>query len=268
MTSQYTMGYDPEFTQLLDRRNAESHAGYFLPSLKPGFRVLDFGCGPGTISVGLAEAVGADGELHGIDLEESQIETARAAALAGGHDNATFHIGDATNLPFEDGYFDAAHCHTLLNHVPDTRAALAEVRRVLKPGGTLGCRELFVASSFVEPSAEIIEEGWAIFTRLLAANGGHPQMGKRLRGALMEAGFSDIRADASFDFFDTPADVAFLHAFIMDWFFSPRVTGAAVMLGLATPERLDEMREALAEWRDAPSACGAFAFGEALAVSD
>lgn len=267
MTAAYTMGYDEDFTRLLDRRNAETHAGYFLPSLKPGFRVLDFGCGPGTISVGLAEAVGADGEVHGVDIEPSQIEIARAAAKAGGHDNATFRAGDVTDMPFADGYFDAAHCHTLLNHVPDTRAALAEVRRVLKPGGLLGCRELFVASSFVEPGAEIIDEGWAIFTRLLAANGGHPQMGRELSRVLAQAGFADIRAGASFDFFGSPEDVAFLHAFIMDWFFSPRVTGAAVMMGLATPERLDAMRDALAEWRDAPSACGAFAFGEALAVS-
>lgn len=267
MTSQYTMGYDAEFTQLLDRRNAESHAGYLLPRLKPGFRVLDFGCGPGTISVGLARAVGEGGELHGVDLEESQIQIARAAARAGGHGNATFHVGSVTDMPFEDGYFDAAHCHTLLNHVPDTQAALAEVRRVLKPGGVLGCRELFVASCFVEPGSALIDEAWGIFTRLLAANGGHPQMGKELGGALMDAGFSDIRTSASFDFFGAPEDVAFLHAFILDWFFSPRVTGAAVMLGLATPERLEAMREALAEWRDAPSACGAFAFGEALAVN-
>ena len=267
MTSRYTMGYDPEFTQLLDRRNAESHAGYLLPRLKPGFRVLDFGCGPGTISVGLARAVGADGELHGVDLEESQIAMARAAASAGGHDNAAFHAGDVTDMPFEDGYFDAAHCHTLLNHVPDTQAALAEVRRVLKPGGVLGCRELFVASSFVEPGSALIDEAWGIFTRLLAANGGHPQMGKRLGGALADAGFADIQTGASFDFFGTPPDVAFLYAFISEWFFSDSVVAAATQFGLATSERFDEIRGELTAWRENPSACGAFAFGEALAVN-
>ena len=79
----------------------------------------------GTISVGLADAVDP-GELHGIDMEESQIDLARAAAKAGGHDNATFHVGDATDLPFEYDYFDVAHCHAVLMHVPDTEAALAE----------------------------------------------------------------------------------------------------------------------------------------------
>ena len=72
-TSEYTMGYSEEFLQLLDRRSAETHAAYLLPHLQSGFRVLDFGCGPGTVTVGLARAV-EPGEVHGIDMEESQIE--------------------------------------------------------------------------------------------------------------------------------------------------------------------------------------------------
>ena len=130
------MGYSEEFLQLLDRRSAETHAAYMLPHLKPGLRVLDFGCGPGTITVGLARAVDP-GEVHGIDMEESQIGMAQSAAGAGGHSNATFHVGDITALPFEDNVFDVAHCHAVLMHVPDTRAVLSEVKRVLKPGGII-----------------------------------------------------------------------------------------------------------------------------------
>ena len=86
----YTMGYSDEFRQMLNRRSAESHAVHLMPLLEPGMRVLDFGCGPGTISVGLARAADP-GEVHGIDIEKSQINLARAAAEAGGHRNATFH---------------------------------------------------------------------------------------------------------------------------------------------------------------------------------
>ena len=116
-SSTYAMGYSDEFTQILHRRNAETHAAHLLPHLRPGSRVLDVGCGPGSISVGLAKAI-EPGELHGIDMEESQIMIARASAAAGGHDNATFHVGDATDLPFEDDSFDAAHTHAVLMHVP------------------------------------------------------------------------------------------------------------------------------------------------------
>ena len=116
----YTMGYSEEFQQLLRRRSADTHAAYLLSHLSPGMRLLDFGCGPGTISMGLARAV-EPGELHGVDVEESQIDMARSAARAGGHANASFHVGDVTALPFEDNYFDAAHCHAVLMHVPDTQ---------------------------------------------------------------------------------------------------------------------------------------------------
>ena len=261
----YTMGYSQEFLQLLDRRSAETHAAHLLPLLKPGQRVLDFGCGPGTISVGLAKAV-EPGELHGIDLEESQIEIAKAAAAAGGHANATFHVGSVTELPFEDGHFDVAHCHAVLMHVPDSNVALAEIKRVLKPGGIIASREAIIASSFLAPAPEQIETGWNTFANLISANGGHPHIGKDLKGLFLENGFSDARATASFDLFSTSADVAFFHAFIIDWFFSPRVITAATTYGLATREQFDGWRSDLDLWKGLPGAVGAVAFGECVAT--
>ncbi len=133
-------------------------------------------------------------ELHGIDREESVIELARSTAAAGGQANANFHVGELTELPFEDNFFDAAHCHTVMLYVPDTQAALTEIKRVLKPGGILSCRERISASSFFEPNAA---DSWAVLERMLSASGTHPQMGKELKGAFHEAGFTNIRSSAS-----------------------------------------------------------------------
>ena len=263
--SSYTMGYSEEFRQLLNRRSADTHAAHLMPLLEPGMRVLDFGCGPGTITVGLARAVDP-GEVHGIDVEESQINLARAAAEAGGHRNATFHVGDVTDLPFDDETFDVAHCHAVLMHVPDTSKTLAEVKRVLRPGGIIASREFIVDSSFLEPGTENTAAAWAAFANLLRANGGHPQMGKELKNKLIEAGFSEITATASFDIFSAPADVAFLHAFISDWFYSADVIAAATKHGLATREQFDQWRLEHDEWKDHAGAVGALAFGEAIAV--
>ncbi len=259
----YTMGYTPEFLQLLGRRNAETHAAYLLSHLDPGMRVLDFGCGPGTITVGLAQAVPM-GEVHGVDMEHSQIELARAAASAGGHHNAEFHVGNVYELPFEDNSFDAAHCHAVLMHVPETLRALQEVKRVLKPEGIIGGREMIASSSFSEPMGETTDEAWATFIKLLEANGGHPEMGKELKSHLLDVGFVDIRASGSFDYFSSPADIAFLHAFIIDWFFMPRVVEAATQLGLATREQFDRWRLEMDQWKDEPGAVGGLAFGEAI----
>ena len=261
----YTMGYDEDFRQLLRRRSAQTHAAHLLPRLEPGQTVLDFGCGPGTISLGLAQAVDP-GHLHGVDLEESQIELARSAAESGGHSNVTFHVGDVNGLPFADDTFDVAHCHAVLMHIRDTSAALAEVRRVLKPGGIVACREAIVASSFLEPGSAEIDRAWAVFTKLLSANGGHPQLGKELKTALLQAGFEQIQPGFSFDSFGTDADVEFFYGFIIDWFHSPAVVEAAIKHGLSTAEEFERGRVALEAWRRSPGAVGSIGFGECLAT--
>jgi len=179
--------------QLLERRGAETHAAHLLPHLKPGMRILDFGCGPRNIALGLAEAV-EPGELHGIDMEESQVEMARTAAAAGGHHNATFHVGDVAALPFENDSFDVAHCHAVLIHVPDTQVVLAEVKRVLNPGGIISCRELITDSGFFEPELGNLNRIFSIFRDRLQTNSGHPQMSIELKGEFVEAGFSNVQA--------------------------------------------------------------------------
>ena len=259
----YTMGYSDEFLALLKRRNAENVAFHLLPRLKPGLRVLDLGCGPGTISVGLAKAV-EPGELHGVDLEESQVEMARAAAVAGGHDNAFFRTGDATDLPYEDDFFDVVHFHAVLMHVPDTRTTLAEAKRVLKPGGFVSAREVIGDSSFLKPTLGGLDDVWATFQNLLIGNGGHPQIGKELKGILIDAGFSDMEISASFETFATDEDIAFFHALATGWFFAPDTIEVAVKHGLATHAQFDDWRRTLDEWKGVSGALAALAWGEAI----
>ena len=261
--SSYTMGYSEEFRQLLNRRSMETHAGYLLPYLKPGLRVLDFGCGPGTITV-VWPGRWTPERFMVLIWKSRRSNWPEPPPPRGGHDNAVFHVGDVTSLPFEDNFFDVAHCHAVLMHVPNTEATLSEVKRVLKPGGIIASREVVVASSFAEPSTDTLRSGWTVFGNLITANGGHPQMGRELKNWFVEAGFTDVRAGASFDVFSAPEDVVFLHGFIMDWFFMPRVIEAATAYGLATHEQFEEWRAALEEWKGHAGAVGAIAFGEAI----
>ena len=263
-TPDYTMGFSDEMLEALRRYTAENSARHLLPHLRPGMRVLDFGCGLGSISVGLAKAV-SPGELHGIDMEESQVELARQVAAVNGLDNATFHVADVVDMPFEDNFFDVAHCHNVLMHIPDTAAVLAEVKRVLKPGGIISCREMIGASSFTQPDFGVIRKAWDMFEDLLAADDGHPQMGKELKDHILTAGFTNIRVTGSFDMYSTPADVAFIFGFANMWFLSPEITEAAIKYGASTRELCDAIEKAYGAWKDHPGALCGLGFGEVVA---
>ena len=263
-TPDYTMGFSNEMLGSLRRFTAQTNAAYLLPYLRPGLRVLDFGCGPGTISVGLAKAI-APGELHGVDMEQSQVDMARAVATFRSQPNAVFHVGDVTNLDFEDGFFDIAHCHNVLMHVPDTAAVLAEVKRVLKPGGIIGCREMICASSFTHPDFGVIRKAWDMFEDLLAADDGHPQMGKDLKRHVLAAGFEHPLTTATFDVYSAPVDVAFIYEFANKWFLSPEIVEAAIEYGASTQELCDAIRNAYDRWKDHPGAFASLAFGEVVA---
>ena len=263
-TPDYTMGYSEEMLKTQLRATAENSAEFLLPYLRPGLRVLDFGCGPGTISVGLAKAV-APGEMHGVDMEESLVEMARSAAASQGQYNAIFHVGDVTDLEFEDNFFDVAHCRSVLMHVPDTAAVLSEVKRVLKPGGIIACREMICDSAFTHPDFGIMKRSWDMFADLVAADDGHPQMGKDMKGHILEAGFANIRMSASFSVYNSPGEIASIYRLISQWLLSPEVAEAAIKYGASSESLVNELQAAYDRWKEHPGALFTFAYGEAIA---
>ena len=264
-TPDYTLGFSEAILEAFRRFTAESQASHLLPHLSPGQRLLDFGCGPGNISVGLASAVSPGGEMHGIDMEASQVELARQVAEARGVDNAIYHVADVADLPFEDDFFDVAHCHNVLMHIPDTQAALAEVRRVMKPGGILACREMVNLGSFTHPDYNIMDKSWGIFSDLLAADDGHPYMGRELKGHLVKAGFQNIKASVNYDIYSDPDGIEFVYNIAQQWFLSDEIMDAAIKYGAATESLRDGIRVAYDRWREHPGAFCAIAHGTAIA---
>lgn len=104
-----------------------------LLNARPGMRILDIASGPGTLTGILAAAVAPGGEVVGVDLAAGMIEEARRSSPA----NARFEVMDMEHLDFEPGSFDAAVCGHGLQFAPDLERALAEARRVIRPGGVL-----------------------------------------------------------------------------------------------------------------------------------
>lgn len=260
----HTYGFDDFIVDTMKRHTAEANAGYLLPHLKPGHRLLDFGCGTGTVSVGLADAV-KPGEMHGVTMIEPRVRAARELAARGGHDNAAFHLAETLPIPFEDDYFDVAHCHNILMSFPDPLIALSELRRVLKPGGLLGCRELLCEASFSFPDDGALARSWEIFTDLLELNFRHAQIGKELKWLLIQSRFEKVQMSADYDVYSEPEDMEYIRDVFLKWFLSDDTMDTAIANGAATPQLRDSVRDYYHNvWMDDPGAMLAVAHGVAI----
>lgn len=108
-----------------------------LLALAPGERVIDVGSGPGLLAVELAAAVGSTGQVCGIDVSDSMLALARGRKTAPGNATVEYLVGGVERIPYPDDAFDVAVSTQVLEYVPDIPTALAEIHRVLRPGGRL-----------------------------------------------------------------------------------------------------------------------------------
>jgi demethylmenaquinone methyltransferase/2-methoxy-6-polyprenyl-1,4-benzoquinol methylase len=114
-----------------------------LAAIPAGARVLDVGCGTAELSLILARVVGPRGCVVGVDLAERMLQVGRAkVAAAGAAGRVTLLRGDALDLPFNDGSFDAVASSFVLRNLPSLDRGLAEMARVVRPGGRLAVLEL------------------------------------------------------------------------------------------------------------------------------
>jgi SAM-dependent methyltransferase len=175
-------------------RTAENSAGYLLARLPADAHVLDVGCGPGTITVDLAARV-PDGQVTGIDAAPDVLALARQEAE--GQANVRFETGDVYRLGFADGTFDVVHAHQVLQHLSDPVAALAEMRRVCRPGGLIAARDGDYGGMFWFPADPELTEWQALYRDVARALGGEPDAGRHMLSWAHAAGFADVEASAS-----------------------------------------------------------------------
>lgn len=230
-------------------------AGFFLPHLRPGMRLLDVGAGPGSITLDLA-AVVTPGEAVGIDIDPQQVERARALAIERGLSNVRFEVADAYALPFSDASFDAVFAHAVLIHLRDPLAALREVRRVLRPGGVAGSRDV-TSVSFREPSTPLLEEFSVILHQVTAHHRGRPTAGLdfQQRRLLLEAGFARAEGYVQVESFGTPETVrrrGMRHAAFLDETFRQTILDK----GWADASKLDALVAELRAWAERPDSFG------------
>jgi ubiquinone/menaquinone biosynthesis C-methylase UbiE len=260
----YTHGHHESVLRSHKWRTAENSAAYLLPHLRPGMRLLDVGCGPGTITIDLARLV-APGQIIGLDRVEEPLESALTDAASAGVDNITFQTGDAYALPFDDDSFDVVHAHQVLQHLTDPVAALVEMRRVTRPGGLVAARDADYGAFTWWPPVPGLDEWSALYHEVARSNGAEPDAGRRLLAWAHAAGFTDVTATASVWCFSSPADRQW---WSQSW--AGRVTGSDFAVqardrGLASETDLVRIADAWREWGAHPDGWLVLVHGEVLA---
>jgi ubiquinone/menaquinone biosynthesis C-methylase UbiE len=257
LTESYVQAGNPAFEAQLAQRTAEREAAFFLPHLKPGMDLLDVGCGPATITVGLAEVV-APGQVVGIDRDEGQIERSRAFLAERDASNIRLEVADLYELPFPDASFDAAFAHIVFLHLSDPVRALREIRRVLRPGGVVGLRDPDQTTITLTPPTSVLDEYRELRLRIQVVNGANPDVGRHYRRLLLEAGFAGSEANATVRSAGSVVGCREVAAFLKSQL--PGVGRTALEQGWADQAKLDEISAAVDAWAERPDAFYACVF--------
>lgn len=203
----YTPGHGRNATAFMSTRSLHSHGGFAEPWLHPGMELLDCGCGPGTITLDLAREV-LPGRVTGIDLSASQIELARQRASGLETVNASFQNAGVYDMPFADGSFDLVFAHALMEHLARPQDALAEMNRVLRPGGLIALCSPDWDAFQLDPVGSEVDEAIAEYRHLQEQNGGDTRAGHRLTQWAAKAGFTVLATTPRYEVYESTVRIA------------------------------------------------------------
>ena len=198
-----------ETGRALTRRTAQRQAGFLLPLLRRGASLLDCGCGPGSITCGLARHV-APGAVVGIDADPVQVERAAACSTQARLDNVSFQVASIYDLPFAEERFDAVFVHALFQHLADPDRAVREMCRILVPGGIIALRSPDWGALLLAPRTPALTAALSAFLNAYYANG-DAFAGSNGPNLLRRAGCEAVAFTATVEH-ESPADLGLFAA--------------------------------------------------------
>ncbi|GAA2745993.1 methyltransferase domain-containing protein [Terrabacter aerolatus] len=265
MADVYVHGHHASVLASHGARTAADSAAYLLPHLREGLRVLDVGCGPGTITLDLAEAVGPTGEVVGIENVAGPLEHARGHAAARGDTRTRFELADVMALPHADESFDVAHAHQVLQHLTDPVGALREMSRVTRPGGIVALRDVDYDSMVWHPASDGMTRWLEVYRRLARLNHAEPDAGRHLVAWAHAAGLDRLTSSASLWTYATPEQCAWWGATWARRALESTFATEALDQGLLDRAELAQVGAAWQAWSVHPDAWFAMTHAEVVA---
>lgn len=260
-TGRYVHGHAPSVLRTYNTRTAANSAAYLVGHLRAGMSLLDVGCGAGSVTADLAALV-APGRVLGVDVSAAAIAEAGELARSRGLDNVTFVVGDVNTLSIDDAAFDAVHAHQVLQHVADPVRALAQMRRMCRPGGVVAARDADYAAMTWYPEEPALDDWRALCRKVAQAAGGEPDAGRRLLSWARAAGFTDVTASASTWCYADPEARQLWGGSWAERILESGTAESAISSGLATRADLEMMSQGWLRWAAAEDGWFAILHGE------
>lgn len=226
-------------------RTAGQSCAYFLDRLKPTDKILDVGCGPGSITIDLAKLV-PEGRVVGVDISHDSVERARKAAEDQGITNVEFFTMDVHKLSerFTESSFDVVHGHMAVMHFPEPVKVLRTMRALLKPGGILVSRDC--AHPEFYPVLPGIQKQRALYEQIQRGQGAHPDGGRFNHVWAHQAGFGWDQIDFGVAASQIGGSAAARSMLVQGTKMAMREL--AVQKGLVTEQEWDETAAAWEQW--------------------
>jgi SAM-dependent methyltransferase len=201
----YALGTSPAERDRLRRQSEElrGHSAALLDrvGVQPGWNTVDLGCGPSGIVDLLAERVGPGGHVTGLDVNPASVALARAFAAEHGLTNTDIAEGDARSTGLPASSFDLAHARTLLINIPDPATVVAEMARLVRPGGWVAILEPDIGGSLCYPPHPAWDRLTEIFWNASQSDRADLHIGRRLPELLRQAALTDIGVEAKADIY-------------------------------------------------------------------
>ncbi|KAG5420464.1 hypothetical protein I9W82_002345 [Candida metapsilosis] len=247
----YAKGFKKAVSDTHAWRTVENSTKFITSVLKPDFKVLDVGCGPGSITVDLAQNyLSEKGSVIGVEPTQELIDAANElkASVTPPLNNVKFQLGSIYELPFDDNSFDLVFAHQVIIHLQDPVKGLQELARVTKPGGYVAVKDADSDSNIISPEKYTILKEYSA-QKAKNATSTDRKAGRRLREKAIKAGYQPENITTSQSYWLLADD----HARKKQWaeLAINRIKNGGEILFPTDAKKNEEMcNEAIAKWHE------------------